>query len=293
MGGYKAYGLGISSEIPLEELTPYEGVPDVTVKLASIVPPRSVRLEGTCFTASENEVHLFWEEVGSFLVRDGREILVEPAPGVEDRTLRSFLLGTVFGVVLHSQGLLVLHGSAVAVRGSAVTFLGGPGWGKSTLAASLCARGHRMVTDDIAAVRLDGCRPTLVPGFPQFKLWPEAALSLGVDPIDLPRLTASAEKRACRVADAFHASPIPLEHIFVLDRETGAAPARLTAAEAMVELVRHSYCAKLLPGGNAGLHFEQCSRLATSIPVSRLPVPALESLPDVLDAIEDGLAGAA
>src|SRR3989454_2089338 len=54
-----------------------------------------------------------------FRSREGREIVVEPAPGVDAGTLRLFLLGPVRAVLLHQRGFLVLHASAVVLDGGA------------------------------------------------------------------------------------------------------------------------------------------------------------------------------
>jgi ABC-type glutathione transport system ATPase component len=75
--------------------------------------------------------------VGAFLVRGGREIMIDAVPGVDARTLRLSLLGPALALVLHQRGRFVLHASTVAVAGSAIAFLGEKGWGKSTIAAAL------------------------------------------------------------------------------------------------------------------------------------------------------------
>jgi len=79
--------------------------------------------------------------VARFLLRGGREILFEAAPGVQAGDVSAFVIGTVFGILLHQRGEIVLHASAVRVNDRAVLFCGPSGAGKSTLAAALAQRG--------------------------------------------------------------------------------------------------------------------------------------------------------
>ena len=73
----------------------------------------------------------------TFLIRGGREIVIDAAPGVEQRLIRLFLLGPALALLLHQRRFLVLHASAVMIDGAAVAFVAEKGMGKSTLAAAL------------------------------------------------------------------------------------------------------------------------------------------------------------
>jgi hypothetical protein len=143
MHDYFAYGLALRSEIPLPELVPaaapFGTEPGDAVLRLGPVPSRPTALDaaGVGFWANGDEACHVSEKVGSFLVRHGREIVIEPAPGVEDRVLRLSLLGPALGLLLHQRGLLVLHASVVTHGGSTVAILGSNGWGKSTIAAAL------------------------------------------------------------------------------------------------------------------------------------------------------------
>jgi hypothetical protein len=123
---YHAYGLGIHSAVPLPELVAVgELEVDVVIQLGRIrSSPLATFGTGRNFHIAEGEAYLFWDQVGTFLVRSGREIIIEPSPGVEERLLRLPLLGTVFAILLYQRGALVLHSSAVSVNGVAIAFLG-------------------------------------------------------------------------------------------------------------------------------------------------------------------------
>lgn len=293
MFSYVAYGLGIRSTLPLPELVVDEVAADVTIRLGTVDRSLSkASVTGSCLWATAQEACFFWAEVGTFLVRGGCEIVIDPAPGVEEQVVRLFLLGSALGVLLYQRGLLVLHANAVSVDGGAVAFLGGPGWGKSTVAAAFYARGGGIVADDVTAVRVEGGIPTVVPGFPQLKLWPEVAVFLGDDVETLPRLRPQLEKRARRVTDRFSPDCLPLRRIYVLSEGMPHKIEPLRPGEALVELLRHSYAVRLLEiTGTASAHFVQCAHLANRVPVCRLRRQrSLAALPDLARLVEEDLA---
>jgi len=232
--------------------------------------------------------------VGLFLVQNGNEIVIEPALQVEESALRLYLLGPAFATLLHQRGFLVLHASAVALNGSGVGFLGGSGWGKSTLAAVFQAGGHALIADDVIAVDTgQDAAPYVFPAFPQIKLWPEAAEAIGADPQTLVSLHPNLEKRARRVAETFNLEPYPLTRLYILAEHDRPEPeiARLAPQVALLELVRHSFLARLLPAtGTSESHFRQCAGLVQRIPVCVLRRRrVLADLADLARAIETDL----
>ena len=117
--------------------------------------------------------------------------MVEPEAPAREADIPIFILGTVFGILLHQREQIVLHASAVRVNGKAVLFCGPSGAGKSTLAAALAQRGYPLVTDDFCTLTVDGAGAPLVhPDGRQLKLWAQA-----IDRLDL------AQQRGERVRD--------------------------------------------------------------------------------------------
>jgi hypothetical protein len=298
MHHYVAYGLSIHSALPLPELqASAEATADVVVRREKIdrLPPGTDPGK-TYFHVTPQEAYFLWEGVGAFLVRGGREVLVDPIAGAEERVIRLPLLGAVLAVLLHQRGFLVLHASAVAVEGGGVAFLGAKGWGKSTMAAALYARGHCLIADDVVALDVDGAGdPMLLPGFPQLKLWPEAAASsMGDDPESLPRLHPQVEKRSRRITDGFSQQRFPLRRIYLLAESPTPAIEPLPPREAILQLISHSYSSRfgkqLLQGREAASHFRQCARLTGQLPVCWLKRHlSLEALPALARMVEEDL----
>ncbi|HUC84224.1 MAG TPA: hypothetical protein VL970_03450 [Candidatus Acidoferrales bacterium] len=239
------------------------------------------------------ELRIFWRGVGTFLIRQGREILIEPEPDAEEALVRLFLLGPLLGILLHQRGVLVLHASVVSVNGYVVGFMGEKGWGKSTTAAAFNAKGHALVTDDILAVvpGMDGAF-MVQPGPPQFKLWPEAAAaSFGDDPETLMRLHSRIEKRE-RSANTGHiGEPLPLRRLYILDRGEQLECIPMSPAAALLSLVRHSYLSGIMKSlGSVERNFRQCAQLAEQVPVSSLKRPKdLGALGSIVELVKQDI----
>ena len=275
---YVAYGLGIRSVLELPELMPGPApsdVPsDVVIRLGSIPEAASGPTPGvTVLWATEEEACLRWPEAGTILVRQGCEVTVDPAPGAEPRLVRLYLLGPALALLLHQRGLLVLHASAVALDGGVVAFLGHSGHGKSTTAATLHARGCRVVADDVVALDLSGDGvPVALPGAPELRLWPDAALALGEAPDTLPRVHPREEKRACVVAGVGGTSAA-LRRVYVLADDESLEIEPLNGHAAAFALLQHSYVAGALEQLRSARHLAQCARVAGTVPIRRLRRP--------------------
>jgi hypothetical protein len=293
MFSHAAYGLGIQSTFSLPELVASAADADVIIHQGRVDRLAWEKDDtGVGFWATASEVCYFTQGVGAFSIREGREIVIDPAPGVEERVLRLFLLGRALATLLHQRGLLVLHASAVCVHGAAVAFMGEKGWGKSAIAAAMHAGGHGFVADDIVAVKVGPAETVRVfPGFPQLKLWPDVVVSLGKAPEILPQLHPHSEKRAHPVVHGFRQTALPLGCIYVLTEGATSEIEPLQPREALVELVRHSSLARLLGAtGTAPSHLRQCARLAGAVRVCRLQRQrSLRALPDLVRFVEDDL----
>lgn len=235
----------------------------------------------------------YFENVGAFLVTAGREIVVDAAPDADPSLVRISVLGPALGLLLHQRGHLVLHASAVSSKGRAVAFLGARGFGKSTLATLLHARGWGVISDDVTAVDMSGEAPLVLAGYPQVKLWPDVVYAVGASPEALPRLHPLFDKRALPVERGYTRQSLPLERVYVLSAGDEAAVEPLSPVEAVVSIIPHWYGVRfgepfLRSGDVAALHLEQCGRLATHVEMRRLVRPRVtwsaETLADLVEA---------
>ena len=287
---YKAYGLGIRSEIQLPELLVGSRAFDVDIKREKIASNFKRQMKDDCFWANDSELFRLYPNISSFLIRQGREIIVDPNAGVNENIIRPYLLGNIFGSLLHQRGLLVLHGSAVMMNGKAVVILGPSGSGKSTAAASLISKGYSLVADDVIAINGDINGFLFVyPSFPQLKLFSDVAVSLGYDPKILPYDHPEESKLVVRFTSEFSSDPIPLARIYILKKGDPTNIIRLGQMESMIKLVQNSYAVKSLNArANLSSHFSQCTKVAKYVPICRFIRPFdIDSLPDFANALEN------
>lgn len=277
---YSCFDFRLASQLPLPDLAPVaddDMRPLVEVKLADLPE----RLDGAGppqanLQVAGEDALLEVPGVGRFLMRDGRQILVDPTPGVSERRLRLFLLGSALGILAHQRGLVPLHANAVIADGGAYAFCGPSGAGKSTLAAHLQQSGYELLCDDVCPVALDDRnRPLAWPGVPRLKLWGDAAWALGHDPAALEGVAEGVEKYHLSVARPDRPRPLPLRSLYVLDRASDAsadAITRLTGQEAMQAVLANTYRGMYLASmGLSARHFRQCAAMLDSLRVYRAP----------------------
>lgn len=272
----RCYGLTIHSEIPLPDLGPglsSEEPADVTIRRASVDGPYAAALRLPLgLWRDTGVIGLTVPGTASFLVRDGREVLVDVAPDADPADVRLFLLGTTMGALMMQRGNLVLHGNAFRVGDACAVVVGSSGSGKSTLAAEFLRRGHDVLSDDVVPVDPGG---NALPGYPRIKLWDDAVTRLGLDSAALDRVTTSVEKFQLPISRPC-TEPLPLRWVYVLERHEGAGlvVSPVGGAETFSLVHEHTYRNELLAGADVVRdHLTQCARLAGSARISRITRP--------------------
>jgi hypothetical protein len=210
------------------------------------------------------------------------------------------LLGTVFAFYLERRGVPALHAAAVAVGGRAAAFLSTNQGGKTSLAASLLQAGGSLLTDDLLPLEVQGSAFLARSGYPQMRMWPDAAECFLGTTAGLERVLPGMDKRRVPVGAGslgrFCAAPQPLAAVYLPKRAASPRPeiriSPVAPRDAVIELVRHSYCPGLAAA--VGLEAERLAffaRLAATVPVRRLSYPSgFDQLERVRAAVLDDLA---
>jgi hypothetical protein len=274
---YGVHGLGIASELELPELGqqgPSNDNPDVRVRLSALPPLSDLRPTSLSFLSiAGKDALLTFADAGRYLVRDGRDILIDVSPEADPALVRLFLFGPALGLICCQRGSLVLHASSVAFDGRVVAFTGPQGAGKSTLAAHSLAAGGVLMSDDFLVVSIADGGPALAhPGMPSVKLWRDALAHLGHDAEGLRPDWFRAEKFHVPASRA--QTPLPLARLCVLELDEAADVGkfrRLSGAHALQAIVSNSFPPEYFEASESReLHFQQCASLARTIEVFEL-----------------------
>lgn len=213
--------------------------------------------------------------VARFLVSEGREIRIDPEPGIDEDSLRVFLLGSAFGALLFQRGYLVLHGNAIRIGDQCMVCVGPSGAGKSTLAAGFMRQGHPILADDVVPVDSQ-CRA--LPGFPRIKLWRDVADQLAINTTDLRRIRPNTDKFNLPVSSAGAGEPLPVRWIYILDSDHLEALKiePILGMQRFKPLHNNTYRVRFLQGmALKPEHLKLCGQLAGRIRLARLTRPRI------------------
>lgn len=279
---YQAYGLDITSEFYLPELISGGNGKDLTIKKGNLKLPELnetiIRRQGlkSWFGGTVNEAYMYWENLGKFLAKNGKELIVEPSKDqIPFEFLNLYILSEALGMILFQKGLFLLHASAIQVGDKAIVIIGNPGAGKSTTAAAFAKRGHPVLTDDMVAIQIEAeGSPQVVPGFPQIKIWPPSVDGLNYDTDTLPVLFPGSSKRVIRKTENFPSKPIPLREIYFLDKGEQLKINLMEKVEALLSFSRYFPCSyDLLTAKAHKNHFLQSNYLLQHTPVLKVQRP--------------------
>jgi len=254
-----------------------------------------------CRKLGDATTYLRWTGLFEFLISpDGHRIeyrrLERPTP----ESFTVYLLGQVLSFSLVTLGAEPLHGTAVAIGGKAVAFVGDCGYGKSTIGAALLARGFPVIADDLIALKdCDGAWMTHS-GIPRLKLFPAVAKSVLGSTAGAARMNGGTSKLVLPLRPEQTASAIvPLHAIYVLSAPERSGNGRafrieiqpLSGRNAFLEVIRAAFNLILVDRERLANQFSFATRLASAIPVRQLTYPRdLSALPAVCDAIFADLA---
>jgi hypothetical protein len=294
VNSYRICGLSVVSDIILPGVIAGEpdSLPQVTIRRGSVPEAlQGASAIGPTWQIAGKQFLLRIPNVARFFLKDGDQIVFAPESEASAEDVPIFILGTVFGILLHQREQIVLHASAVEVNGKAIVFCGASGAGKSTLAAALAQRGCRLLTDDVCAISWPpGEVPIVHPDGRQLKLWAEAIDELELKESRGERVRNCLEKFYVEPRDAM-TRPLPLGAVYVL-REALSSDVpgigRPNVLDATLLLRYHAYRPLLVVRFEQKSHyFRAATRIANQQGIFLLTRPLeFAAMPEALSWLE-------
>ena len=242
--------------------------------------------------APDATVFRYSEVVDFFVLEDGIAYQVHDA--AYDFMVELHLLGNVLSYWLERAGSPVLHAAGVVVDEHVIGFLGDRGTGKTSLAATMIARGYPLATDDRLALTPARSGYLAQPGYPQMRMWPEQARHfLGHDRLE--RVKRTMPKLRVPVGPtgfgSFDGAGRPLAALYAPQRHDGDEVTfhNLAPGPAVFHLARNSCLVGIVEGtGMAIRRLAILGDLVTRVPVRVARYPnGLHRLPEIVERIAD------
>ena len=303
---YGVYGVVVTSDVPLA--LPGYGDGDALARIECVGAPAAAfeaAVRDAVFAPTraswyryvplrDGSTYVRWDAVGEFIVdAAGDRIRHRRLSGASDESFQVYMLGQALSFALVQQGIEPLHATAIVFGEDAVAFLGGTGFGKSSLAAAFLDAGCRLLTDDLLVLRERATCVVAYPGPPRIKLFAKTALRFAAAASARTRMNPGTAKLIVPVeADASCSRPVTLRAIYSLAAPTDACRTAgvhidcLSARDAFITLAGGTFNRRLVNARRLQRQFTAMARIAERVPVKRLSYArAHDRLPAVRESI--------
>ena len=283
---YEAFGLIISSEIEIPEFLPTTGDSQVQISLGKVPDNISdIYKQGFRYQISKNEFLLRFKAWAEFYVRDGKQIIIQPEDGVDERDVRAFLLSPVIAILLHQRGLLPLHSSGINYKNKAVLFAGNSGAGKSTIAMALNRKYHyKLISDDIISIDKENDKPMVFSSFPSVKLWDDSLEMLDIPIEEMPFIRKDVLKRRYDNNADYYSGILEPAVIFFLgiSDQNDVTSKEIKGTEKFNFLRQFIFRGRMVEELYSQEHFRIMTSLLTNVTCIELQRPKSETSPETL-----------
>lgn len=224
------------------------------------------------------------------------EVDCTPVPEAASSVPATLFANAIQPMLANHTGGVNLHGSAVAIEGKAVAFVGPSGRGKTTLAGAFAKAGHPFLTEDVIQIEHTGGGFLLVPQAPHLRLHADSAAFLLE--CDEEMLCESDSKTVIEASEhlAFGAQSLPLRAVVILGPGDRPEPMLrpISRLEGIGQLLRQSFVLDVEDRAGLAAHFRRLSNLAKRVPCFDLDYRRdFAQLPEVIALVVNRLNGSA
>lgn len=279
---YRAYGMNINSEIELPELlvNNYKECEHIDIMISYGSMPKEISCQiadGEYYNFEKDKMWFMVRNISRYYIHSGNTIIVEPYNNSNSHDVKTFLLGSAFGMLLFQRNIVAIHGGTVVVNGQALIITGNQGAGKSTLTSGFRNKGYSFMADDVSVTCIgkNGI-PMVYPGYPQQKLCGDALREMRYNTDCFKRIDEGRDKYVIPVYSSFIKEPIPLGGIYEITVAdcSKVEIEEITGIDKLRLFMKNIYRVEVLQytGMNAQ-YFKECVNIAKMIPVFRIKRP--------------------
>lgn len=296
---YWGYGLTIRSEIQFPELLvyPFSGEADLNIIIGTtpeiLAGDNVVNRVGVSITP--NAYLLKIAGIAGYYAENGNTVIVQPAPGADDRSIRLFLLSNAMAAILHQRNIIPLHASAIKYQDGIALICGDSDAGKSTTLSMLQQHGYQIFSDEVCVLQPAAKIANSVKAYasyPALKLWEDSFAMLNLEKGgEEARIRPRILKYNRFYHEAFDTRALPVKVVFVLETNNHAATPqalKLGTIPAFRALEQNTYKYEQVTAmQKRDVLFGAISRLTASVSIYQISRPkAQNTLTDVAELIK-------
>lgn len=274
---YNVYQLRLQSELKLEELflSPVSNEYDVSIYFKTAHPLKTPVNQGLYYQTQPEVCYLEVPNIVRFLIRHGREILIDPLRHADENSIRLFLYSIAFPRLLIQRNYFLLQGAAIQIHGQNMAFLTHFGQGKSTLLAAFLQRQAHFINDDFCVFN---AKLELLPGIPYLHLREDTLKKLGQLSAAFKQVRASIPKWIVPVTSMPLFKPITLNSIYVMKptAQSMFRTNRLLGLQKIQCINQYIYQPNIVKGSGKSLfYFQKSPELAAQTSLTQIERPEL------------------
>ncbi|SUY29939.1 ATP-binding cassette domain-containing protein [Clostridium perfringens] len=277
---YKVYGLIVESDIEIPELLSIDkNEKKVDVKIKKDIIPKNIieKIPSySWFKYDINSMVFTVKGTGSFYIYDGNNIIVQPSENADNQRIKTFILGTSFGMILLQRNKIAIHGGCVLIGENAIILTGQSGAGKSTLTNAFRHYEFPFMADDVCSTVEFQDEIFIEPAYPQQKICKDAMKKIGYNISNFKLIDEEREKYIIPTHESFVKEKRKLKAIFEIEPYDGEEVKieEVSGGEKMKIILRNIYRIEVIaPFGIPKSYFKKVINIAKNTLVFRIKRP--------------------
>ncbi|WP_283688989.1 ATP-binding cassette domain-containing protein [Clostridium perfringens] len=277
---YKVYGLIVESDIEIPELLSIDkNEKKVDVKIKKDIIPKNIieKIPSySWFKYDINSMVFTVKGIGSFYIYDGNNIIVQPSENADNQGIKTFILGTSFGMILLQRNKIAIHGGCVLIGENAIILTGQSGAGKSTLTNAFRHYEFPFMADDVCSTVEFQDEIFIEPAYPQQKICKDAMKKMGYNISNFKLIDEEREKYIIPTHESFVKEKRKLKAIFEIEPYDGEEVKieEVSGGEKMKIILRNIYRIEVIVHhGIPPAYFKKVINIAKNTLVFRIKRP--------------------